>query len=79
MERNPTHIAHIAKTPRANAETKALLKSAILPTHRNNKLWIKQILLFDFQLNNFNIHVRIKKIYDKMKVNENNFSVIAFN
>jgi hypothetical protein len=26
----PTHIAHIAKAPRANAETKALSKSAIL-------------------------------------------------
>ena len=32
-EGNPTHIAHIAKAPRANAETKALSKSAILPTH----------------------------------------------
>lgn len=32
----PTHIAHIAKAPRANAETKALSKSAILPTHRRN-------------------------------------------
>jgi len=31
-ERNPTHIAHIAKAPQANAETKALSKSAILPT-----------------------------------------------
>jgi hypothetical protein len=30
----PTHIAHIAKAPRANAETKALSKSAILPTHK---------------------------------------------
>lgn len=28
----PTHIAHIAKAPQANAETKALSKSAILPT-----------------------------------------------
>jgi hypothetical protein len=27
----PTHIAHIAKAPRANAATKALSKSAILP------------------------------------------------
>jgi hypothetical protein len=33
-ERNPTHIAHIAKATRANAQTKALPKSAILPTHR---------------------------------------------
>jgi hypothetical protein len=40
-ERNPTHIAHIAKAPQpvpnllreANATTKALPKSAILPTH----------------------------------------------
>jgi len=31
-EGNPTHIAHIAKAPQANAETKALAKSAILPT-----------------------------------------------
>jgi len=31
-EGNPTHIAHIAKAPRANAQTKALPKSAILPT-----------------------------------------------
>jgi len=29
----PTHIAHIAKAPQANATTKALSKSAILPTH----------------------------------------------
>jgi hypothetical protein len=35
-ERNPTHIAHIAKAPQANAETKALSKSAILPTHDKN-------------------------------------------
>jgi len=32
-EGNPTHIAHIAKAPQANAATKALSKSAILPTH----------------------------------------------
>jgi len=32
----PTHIAHIAKAPQANAKTKALPKSAILPT-RNEK------------------------------------------
>jgi len=32
-ERNPTHIAHIGKAPLANAKTKALPKSAILPTH----------------------------------------------
>jgi hypothetical protein len=28
-----THIAHIAKAPRANATTKALSKSAIFPNH----------------------------------------------
>jgi hypothetical protein len=33
MKYNPTHIAHIAKAPRADAQTKALPKSAILPTH----------------------------------------------
>jgi hypothetical protein len=33
LKQLPTHIAHIAKAPRANAETKALPKSAILPTH----------------------------------------------
>jgi len=27
-EKNPTHIAHIAKAPQANANTKALQKSA---------------------------------------------------
>ena len=32
-EGNPTHIAHIAKAPRANAKAKALSKSAILLTH----------------------------------------------
>jgi len=32
-ETNPTHNAHIAKAPQANAETKALSKSAILLTH----------------------------------------------
>jgi hypothetical protein len=31
-ERNPTHIAHIGKAAQANAPTKALPKSAILPT-----------------------------------------------
>jgi len=36
-ERNPTHIAHIAKAPRANAPTKALSKSAILRTHFRHK------------------------------------------
>ena len=32
LKQLPTHIAHIAKAPRANAETKALSKSAILLT-----------------------------------------------
>ena len=32
----PTHIAHIAKAPRANAATKALSKSAIFPTRQEN-------------------------------------------
>lgn len=31
-EENPTHIAHIAKAPLANATAQALSKSAILPT-----------------------------------------------
>jgi len=30
----PTHIAHIAKAPRANAETKVLSKKAILTPHK---------------------------------------------
>ena len=32
-ESNLTHIAHIAKAPRVNADAKALAKSAILRTH----------------------------------------------
>jgi len=32
-EGNPTHIAHIAKASQAAAQTKALPKSAILPSH----------------------------------------------
>jgi hypothetical protein len=31
LKQLPTHIAHIAKAPQANATTKALSKSAILP------------------------------------------------
>lgn len=31
----PTHIAYIAKATQANATTKALAKSAILPTYWN--------------------------------------------
>ena len=34
LKQLPTHIAHIAKAPRANAATKALSKSAILSTHK---------------------------------------------
>jgi len=30
----PIHIAHFAKDPQAHAETKALSKSTILPTHK---------------------------------------------
>jgi hypothetical protein len=33
LKQFPTRIAHIAKTPQANDTTKALPKSAILPTH----------------------------------------------
>jgi hypothetical protein len=35
LKQLPTHIAHIAKATQANAETKALSKSAIMPTHSN--------------------------------------------
>jgi len=34
LKQLPTHFAHIAKAPQANAATKALSKSAILPTHK---------------------------------------------
>jgi hypothetical protein len=43
-EGNPTHIA---KAPQANAATKALPKSAILPTHHNNKLRLRRCLTFN--------------------------------
>jgi len=36
FEIQPTHIAHIAKAPQANAETKALSKSAILLRNLKN-------------------------------------------
>ena len=42
-EENPTRIAHIAKAPRANAETKALAKSAILLSLIEEKLTKKTI------------------------------------
>jgi hypothetical protein len=34
LKQLPTHIAHIAKAPQANAATKALSKSAILLTRQ---------------------------------------------
>jgi hypothetical protein len=34
----PTHIAHIAKAPQANAETKALSKSAIFTSYKLERL-----------------------------------------
>jgi len=34
LKQLPTHIAHIAKAPQTNAETKALSKSAILPPYQ---------------------------------------------
>jgi len=34
LKQLPTHIAHFAKAPRANATSKALSKSAILPSHQ---------------------------------------------
>ena len=47
-ERKPTHIAHIAKAPRANAKAKALSKSAILPTHPS-KFVTFELLMNDFK------------------------------
>lgn len=38
LTKQPTHIAHIAKAPQANIETKALSKSAILLTHETEEL-----------------------------------------
>jgi len=46
-EGNPNHIAHIGKAPRANAKTKALPKSAILPTHTEQ---LDNFILF-FEIN----------------------------
>ena len=42
-ERNHTHIAHIGKASRANAETKALPKSAILPLALTDNFWKNEI------------------------------------
>jgi hypothetical protein len=38
LKQLPTHIAHIAKAPQANAATKALSKSAILLTHTEQEM-----------------------------------------
>jgi hypothetical protein len=43
LKQLPTHIAHIAKAPQAKAATKALSKSAILPTHKQRVLTNKNI------------------------------------
>jgi hypothetical protein len=40
LKQLPTHIAHIAKAPQANAATKALSKSAILPTHNQRNVYL---------------------------------------
>jgi len=55
LKQLPTHIAHIAKAPRANAKTKALSKSAILLTlnegvenfYNNNPICNLKINKFD--------------------------------
>jgi hypothetical protein len=41
LKQLPTHIAHIAKAPRAKATSKALSKNAILPSH-NNLLFLRE-------------------------------------
>lgn len=38
LKQLPTHIAHIAKAPQADAATKALSKSAILPAHTEKEM-----------------------------------------
>ncbi len=55
-----THIAHSAKAPQNNYAATSFAKSAILPTH-NSKLRIKQLLLFDFQINNSQFMSGLKK------------------
>jgi hypothetical protein len=40
---NPIHIAHIAKAPRANFETKPMSKSTILPTPKENHLFSQSV------------------------------------
>jgi hypothetical protein len=39
LKQLPTHIAHIAKAPQANAATEALSKSAILPSLKREKVY----------------------------------------
>ena len=46
LKQLPTHIAHIAKAPQANTNTKALSKSAILP--KSNFAKMNRIDTFDF-------------------------------
>jgi len=45
LKQLPTHIAHIAKAAQANADTKALSKSAILPTIYYNLLNLRKNVL----------------------------------
>ena len=71
-ERNPSHIAHIAKAPRANANTKALPKSAILPAH--TELLDNYILFFEINLyfseNNLTEMNRIKEVLDEKGIKQ---------
>jgi DNA-binding Xre family transcriptional regulator len=75
----PTHIAHIGKAPQlvpiyreANAETKALPKSAILPVH--TKLLDNYILYFEINLyfseNNLTEMNRIKEVLDEKGIKQ---------
>ncbi len=56
LKQLPTHIAHIAKAPQANATTKALSKSAILLT-RNGSVenFINNNPICNLKNNNFDI------------------------
>ena len=63
---NPTHIAHIAIAPRANAATNALSKSAILPSHTkqlDNYILFYEINLY-FSGNNLTEMNRIKEVLE---------------
>jgi hypothetical protein len=42
LKQLPTHIAHIAKAPQANAATRALLKSVIFPITVGDNRYILQ-------------------------------------